>query len=129
LTVRIIGGSLSIAIELDRIIRTTTNRSTGYFLCRLDLYIGTGGRVLSSVSSVIVGPLPLEALVKRVKLISICTTIAFIDKGKRCLVFVKGLTQFKYILDSTINRPVLLIRLLGYYSRLSLAGVSKLYIM
>jgi hypothetical protein len=64
--------------------------------------------VLSSTSSVIVGPLPLEALVKRVKLISICATIAFTDEGKRCLVFVKGLTQFKYILNSTINQPVLL---------------------
>jgi hypothetical protein len=60
------------------------------------------------VSSVVVGPLPLEALVKRVKLILICTTIAFTDKGKRYLVFVKGLTQFKYILNSTINRLVLL---------------------
>jgi hypothetical protein len=79
--------------------------------------------------SVIVGPLPLKALVKRVELISICTTIAFTDKGKRCLVFVKGLTQFKCILDSTINRLVLLIRLLGYYSRLSPAGVSELYII
>jgi hypothetical protein len=60
------------------------------------------------VLSVIAGPLPLEALVKRVKLISICATIAFIDKGKRCLVFVKGLTQFKYVLNSTINQLVLL---------------------
>jgi hypothetical protein len=58
--------------------------------------------------SIIVGPLPLEALVKRVKLILICTTITFIDKGERCLVFVKGLTQFKYILNSTINQLVLL---------------------
>ena len=81
------------------------------------------------MSSVIAGPLPLEALVKRVELILICTTIAFTDEGERCLVFVKGLTQFKYIFDSTINQPVLLIRLLGYYSRPSLAGVSKLYIM
>jgi hypothetical protein len=55
------------------------------------------------VSSVIAGPLPLEALVKRVELISICTTIAFTDEGERCLVFVKGLTRFKYILNSTIN--------------------------
>ena len=59
--------------------------------------------------SVIVGPLPLKALVKRVKLILICTTIAFTDKGKRRLVFIKGLTQFKYVLNSTVNRPVLLI--------------------
>jgi hypothetical protein len=81
------------------------------------------------VLSIIVGPLPLKALVKRIKLISICVTIAFIDKGKRYLVFIKGLTQFKCILDSTINQPVLLIRLLGYYSRPSLAGVSKLYII
>jgi hypothetical protein len=81
------------------------------------------------VSSVVVGPLPLEALVKRVKLISICTTIAFTDKGKRCPVFVKGLTQFKYVLDSTINRLVPLMRLLGYYSRPSPAGVSELYII
>ena len=61
------------------------------------------------MSSVVVGPLSLEALVKRVKLILICTTIAFTDEGKCCLVFVKGLTQFKYILDSTINQPVLLV--------------------
>jgi hypothetical protein len=85
--------------------------------------------VLSFMSSVIVGPLPLEALVKRVKLISICATIAFVDEGEHCLVFVKGLTQFKCILDSAINRLVPLIRLLGYYSRLSLAGVSELYII
>ena len=85
--------------------------------------------MLSSASSVIVGPLPLEALVKRVKLISICATIAFTDEGKRCPVFVKGLTQFKCVLDSTVNQPVLLIRLLGYYSRPSLAGVSELYII
>ena len=92
LTVRIIGGSLLIAIELDRIIRTITNQLTGYLLYYLDLYISIGDRVLSSISSVIVGPLPLEALVKRVKLILICITIAFTDKGKRCLVFVKRLT-------------------------------------
>jgi hypothetical protein len=126
--VRITGGSLSTAIEPDGIVGTTADRSTGCFLCHLDLYIGTGGRVLSSMSSVIVGPLPLEALVKRVELISICATIAFTDKGERCPVFVKGLTQFKYVLDSTINRPVLLIRL-GYYNRPSPAGVSELYIM
>jgi hypothetical protein len=81
------------------------------------------------VLSIIVGPLPLEALVKRVELISIYITITFTDEGKRCLVFVKGLTQFKYILDSTINQSVLLIRLLGYYSRPSLVGVSELYII
>ena len=97
------------AIEPDGIVRTTTDRSTSCFLCRLDLYIGTGGRVLSSVSSVIVGPLPLEALVKRVELISICATVAFADEGERCPVFVKGLTQFKCVLDSAVNRPVLLI--------------------
>ena len=117
------------AIEPDGIVRTTTDQSTGCLLCRPDLCTGTGGRVLSSVSSVMAGPLPLEALVKRVELISICATIAFTDKGERCLVFVKGLTQFKCVLDSTINRPVLLIRLLGYYSRPSPAGVSELYIM
>jgi hypothetical protein len=71
------------AIEPDRIVGTTTDRSTGCFLCRPDLCIDTGGRVLSSVLSVIVGPLPLEALVKRVELISICATIAFADKGER----------------------------------------------
>ena len=53
--------------------------------------------------SVIVSLLPLEALVKRVKLISIYITIAFTDKGKCCLVFVKRLTQFRYVLNSTIN--------------------------
>ena len=81
---------------------------TSCLLYYLDLYIDTGGRVLSSILSVIVGPLPLEALVKRVKLILIYTTIAFIDKSKYYLVFIKGLTQFKYILNSTINRLVLL---------------------
>ena len=65
--------------------------------------------MLSSASSVVAGPLPLEALVKRVKLISICTTVAFVDKGERRPVFVKGLTQFKYVLNSAVNRPVLLI--------------------
>jgi hypothetical protein len=85
--------------------------------------------VLSSASSVVAGPLPLEALVKRVELISICATVAFADEGERCPVFVKGLTQFKCVLDSAVNRPVPLIRLLGYYSRPSPAGVSELYIM
>jgi hypothetical protein len=129
LTVRITGGSLLIAIEPDGIVRTTTDQSTSCLLYCPDLCIGIGGRVLSSMSSVMVGPLPLEALVKRVKLILICTTIAFIDKSERCLVFVKGLTQFKCILNSTINRLVLLIRLLGYYSRLSPVSVSELYII
>ena len=72
------------------------------------MYTGIRDRVLSSVLSVIVSLLLLEALVKRVKLILICTTIAFTDKGKRCLVFIKRLTQFKYILNSTVNQPVLL---------------------
>jgi len=85
--------------------------------------------VLSSASSVMAGPLPLEALVKRVELISICATIAFADEGERCPVFVKGLTRSKCVLDSAVNRPVPLIRLLGYYSRPSPAGVSELYIM
>ena len=123
------GGSSSTAVEPDGIVGTTADRSTGCFLCRPDLCTGAGGRVLSSVSSVVAGPLPLEALVKRVELISICATVAFTDSGERCLVFVKGLTQFKCVLDSAVNRPVLLIRLLGYYSRPSLAGVSELYIM
>jgi hypothetical protein len=122
LTVRITGRSLLIAIEPDRIIKTTTDQLTSYLLYCPDLCIGIGDRVLSSMSSVIVSPLPLEALV-------ICTTIAFTDKGKRYLVFIKGLTQFKYILNSTINQLVLLIRLLRYYSRLSLVSVSKLYII
>ena len=129
MTIRITGGSLLIAIELDGIVRTTTDRSTGCLLCHLNLYTGTGGRVLSFVLSVIVGPLLLEALVKRIKLILIYTTIAFTDKSKYYLVFIKRLTQFKYILNSTINQLVLLIKLLGYYSRLSLVGVSKLYII
>jgi hypothetical protein len=73
--------------------------------------------------------LSLEALVKRVKLISIYTTIVITDKSKHYLVFIKRLTQFKYILNSTINQLVLLIRLLGYYSRLSLVGISKHYII
>jgi hypothetical protein len=62
----------------------------------------------------VASPLPLKALVRRVKLILICATVAFIDEGKRRLVFVKGLTQFKCVLDSTVNQLVLLIRLLGY---------------
>ena len=123
------GGSSSTAVEPDGIVGTTADRSTGCFLCRPDLCTGAGGRVLSSASSVVAGPLPLEALVKRVELISICATIAFTDKGERCPVFVKGLTQFKCVLDSAVNRPVPLIRLLGYYSRPSPAGVSELYIM
>ena len=127
LTIRITGGSLLTAIELDGIVGTTIDRSTDCFLCRPDLYTGVGGR--SSVSSVVIGPLPFKALVKRVELISICATIAFVDEGERCPVFVKGLTQFKCVLDSALNRPVPLMRLLGYYSRPSPAGVSELYIM
>ena len=100
------GGSSSTAIEPDGIVGTTTDRSTGCFLCP-DLCTGAGG--ISSASSVVAGPLPLEALVKRVKLISICATVAFADEGERCPVFVKGLTQFKCVLDSAINRPVPLI--------------------
>ena len=103
------GGSSLTAIEPDRIVRTTADRSTSCFLYCLDLCTGVGGRVLSSVSSVVAGPLPLEALVKRVKLISICATVAFADEGERCPVFVKGLTQFKCVLDSAVNRPVPLI--------------------
>jgi hypothetical protein len=53
--------------------------------------------------------LPLKALVKRNKLISICALIAFVDKIEYYLIFVKRLTQFKYILNSTINQLVLLI--------------------
>ena len=123
------GGSSSTAVEPDGIVGTTADRSTSCFLCRPDLCTGVRGRVLSSTSSVVAGPLPLEALVKRVELISICATVAFTDEGKRCPVFVKGLTQFKCILDSAVNRPVLLMKLLGYYSRPSPAGVSELYIM
>jgi hypothetical protein len=103
----VIGGSLSTALEPDGIIRTAVDRSTGCFLDRPDLGTGTGG--IYSVSSVVAGPLPLEALVKRVELISICATIAFTDEGECCPVFVKGLTQFKCILDSAVNRPVPLI--------------------
>jgi hypothetical protein len=77
---------------------------------------------------VVAGPLPLEALVKRVELISICTTVAFAYKGGRCPIFVKGLTQSKCTLDSSINQPVSLIGL-GYYNRPSPAGVSELCIM
>jgi hypothetical protein len=80
------------------------------------------------VLSVVAGPLPLKALVKREELISICATIAFTDKGKRCPVFVKGLTQFKCVLNSAVNQPVPL-QGLGYYSRPSPAGVSELCIM
>ena len=83
---------------------------------------------MSSASSVVAGPLPLEALVKRVELISICATVAFADEGERRPVFVKGLTQFKCVLDSAVDQPVPLIRL-GYYNRPSLAGVSELCIM
>ena len=72
------------------------------------MYTSIRGRVLSSILSVIVSLLLLEALVKKVKLILIYTTIAFTDKGKRCLVFVKRLTQFRYILNSTVNRLLLL---------------------
>ena len=79
--------------------------------------------------SIVAGPLPLEALVKRVELISICATIAFADEGERCPVFVKGLTRFKCVLDSAVNRPVPLIGLLGYCNRPSPAGASELCIM
>ena len=56
------------------------------------MYTSIRGRVLSSILSVIVSLLLLEALVKKVKLILIYTTIAFTDKSKRYLVFVKRLT-------------------------------------
>jgi hypothetical protein len=95
----------STAIEPDGIVGTAVDRSTGCFLDRPDLFAGAGGST-SSASSVMAGPLPLEALVKRVELISICATVAFADEGERCPVFVKGLTQFKCVLDSAVNRPV-----------------------
>jgi hypothetical protein len=120
---------LSTTIELDGMFRTAVDLLIGYFLDRPDLLMGIGGGAISLVLSVVVGPLPLEALVKRVELISICATIAFADKGEYYPVFVKGLTRFKYILDSAVNRLVPLIRLLGYYNRLSLVGVSELCIM
>jgi hypothetical protein len=91
--------------------------------------MGTGGGAISLALSVVAGPLPLEALVKRVELISICATIAFADEGERCPVFVKGLTRFKCVLDSAVNRPVPLIGLLGYCNRPSPAGASELCIM
>lgn len=103
--------------------------STGCFLERPDFKGGAGVGAAPSVSSVVAGPLPLEALVKRVKLISICATIAFADEGERRPVFVKGLTRFKCVLDSAVNRPVPLIGLLGYCNRPSPAGVSELCIM
>ena len=101
------GGSSSTALEPDGIVRTAVDRSTGCFLDRPDLGTGAGGT--SSASSVVAGPLPLEALVKRVELISICATVAFADEGERCPVFVRGMTQFKCVLDSAVNRPVPLI--------------------
>jgi hypothetical protein len=79
-------------IELDGIFRTAVDLLTGYFLDCPDLLIGIGGGAISLVLSIVVGPLPLEALVKRVELISICTTIAFANKGEYCPVFIKGLT-------------------------------------
>jgi hypothetical protein len=79
-------------IELDGIFRTTIDLLTGYFLDCPDLLIGIRGSAISLVLSIVAGPLPLEALVKRVELISIYTTIAFADKGECRLVFVKGLT-------------------------------------
>lgn len=109
LTVRITGVPSLTAVELNRIVRTTIDWSTGCFLDCPDLWAGTGGSIISLVLSVVAGPLPLKALVKRVKLILISATIAFTDKGKRCLVFVKGLTQFKCVLNSTIDQPVPLI--------------------
>jgi len=70
---------------------------------------------VSSASFVVAGPLPLEALVKRVELISICATVAFADEGGRCPVIAgEGLTRTKCVLDSAVNRPVPLMRL-GYY--------------
>ena len=83
---------------------------------RPDLFrAGVGaGDAASSASSAVAGPLPLEVLVKRVELISICATVAFADEGERCPIFVKGLTRFKCTLDTSVNPPVSLIRL-GYY--------------
>jgi hypothetical protein len=104
---------LSTTIEPDGMFGTAVDLSTGCFLARPDLPIGTGGGAISSASSVVAGPLPLEALVKRVELISICATIAFADEGERCPVFVKGLTRFKCVLDSAVNRPVPLIGFVG----------------
>jgi hypothetical protein len=129
LIIRIIGVPLLIAIELNRIVRTTIDWLIDCFLDCSDLWAGIRSSIISLVLSIVVSPLLLKALIKRDKLILIYTIIAFIDKGKRYLVFIKGLTLFKYILDSTINQSVLLIRLLEYYSRLFLAGISKLYII
>jgi hypothetical protein len=79
-------------IELDKIFRTTIDLLIGCFLDRPNLLIGIRGGAISLVLFIVVGPLPLKALVKRVELISIYTTIAFTDKGKYCLVFIKRLT-------------------------------------
>jgi hypothetical protein len=79
-------------IELGRIFKTTIFFLISYFLERLDFKRGAGRGAMSLVLSIVVGPSPLEALVKRVELILTYTTIAFIDKGEYCLVFVKGLT-------------------------------------
>ena len=80
--------------------------------------------VVSSLGSEVAGALPWGVF----EPISICATVAFADKGEHCPIFVKGLTQFKCVLDSAVNRPVPLIRM-GYYNRPSPAGVSELYIM
>jgi hypothetical protein len=124
---RFVGTAISLCLSLTV---TLTSLVSYCHINRLDLLQAGAGSTPSLISSTVVaGPLPLEALVKRVKLISIYTTIAFADKGKYCPVFVKGLTRFKCVLDSTVNRPVLLIGLLGYCNRPSLVGVSKLCIM
>ena len=76
-------------IELDKIFRTALFFLTSCFLECLDFKKGAGKGATSLVSSVVVGPLPLKALVKRVELISICATVAFADEGERCPILLR----------------------------------------
>lgn len=120
-------GMVWAAVPLSPI--TTSISSVG--CCRTnrpDLFRARVGGAASSASVVVAAPLPLEALVKIVELISICATVAFADEGERCPIFVKGSTRFKCTLDTSVNLPVSLIGL-GYYYRPSPAGVSELCIM
>ena len=52
------------------------------------------------------GAFPLVGLVELI--LNICYTTSFVDEGRRCLIFVKGLTLSKYTLNSSLNLLVLL---------------------
>ena len=107
-------GMVGAAVPLSSIAVSISSVDRCCRINRPDLVRVKVGDAAFSASFAAAGPLPLEALVIWVELISICATVAFADEGERRPIFVKGLTWFRCALDTSVNPPVSLMRL-GYY--------------